>query len=108
MTPDLPIPDLDHLGLGDLTDRVRSLDADGVRALLDAEEAGGRRAPVLEVLRARLDQLDAGARPSGGDPSRAPVDLAGAGVGPAGRGTHGRAAGQPPVHGDPTNPAQPR
>ena len=106
---DLPIPDFEHLAIGDLTHRVRSLDADGVRRLVDAEEARGRRAPVLQVLHARLDQLEAGAEPSGGDPARAVDDLAPppSSPGPV-TGPTDAPKINPPSHGDPTNPAQPR
>jgi hypothetical protein len=66
---DLPVPDYDHLTLGDLAGRVRSLDAAQLRAVLEHEEAHGNRAPVLEVLRHRLDAVLGGAEPSSGDPA---------------------------------------
>src|SRR5215212_1091245 len=69
---DLPLADYDQLPLGDLQHRVRSLDDGQLRALLDHERAHGNRAPVLRVLNARLDQLDHGAEPSGGDQRNAP------------------------------------
>jgi hypothetical protein len=105
----LPLPDYDHLPVASLAQRVRTLDASGVQALLDYETAHGHRLPVTEVLEARLAQLAAGAEPSGGSPA-----------GPAPEGGAAPAAPRqtdqttdaptinPPSHGDPTNPAQPR
>jgi hypothetical protein len=66
---DLPVPDYDHLTVGDLTGRVRALDAAQLRALLEHEEAHGHRAPVLEVLRHRVGVVPSGAKPSPGDPA---------------------------------------
>lgn len=105
----LPIPDYDHLPVGSLTHRVRSLDADGVAALLEFERAHGDRAPVVQVLQSRLDALHQGAEPSGGSPDAPTPELApppqgGSRVGPA---TEGPVI-NPPSHGVPTNPAQPR
>ena len=101
---DLPIPDFDHLPLGDLTSRIRSLEAPQVDALLAFEEEHGNRAPVVQVLRARLDQLAAGSEPSGGDataddPLAPPAPAGGSAVDP---GTQGPKM-NPPSHGDPTN-----
>ena len=106
---DLPIPDYDHLNLGDLTGRVRSLDAGQLDALIAFEEEHAGRAPVLQVVRARREQLDAGAQPSSGDPAavdplRPPAPQGGSVVGPA---TEGPKI-NPPSQGVPTNPAQPR
>jgi hypothetical protein len=66
---ELPVPDYDHLPLGSLEHRIRALDADSLATLLDHERAHGDRAPVLQVLSARLDALWSGrAGPPGGDP----------------------------------------
>jgi hypothetical protein len=64
----LPLPDYDHLPLGSLESRIRSLDADGVGALLAYEQAHGNRLPAVQVLQHRLEALRGGAQPSGGDP----------------------------------------
>jgi hypothetical protein len=73
MTDDaLPLPNYDQLPLGSLQHRIRSLDADELRVLVDHEREHGDRTPVLEVLSARLDQLAEGATPSDGDQSRTP------------------------------------
>jgi hypothetical protein len=105
----LPLPDYDHLPIEGLTHRIRMLDAAGVQTLLDYERAHGNRANALTILENRLAALREGAQPSDGDP------LAPAADDPA----HARGGSKvseatsgppmnPPSHGDPTNPAQPR
>ncbi|MES5820179.1 hypothetical protein [Streptomyces sp. RG80] len=64
----LPLPDYDHLPLGGLESRVRSLSAEDVENLLAYERTHADRLPVTEVLTARLEQLEAGAEPTSGDP----------------------------------------
>jgi hypothetical protein len=65
----LPLEDYDHLPLGDLTSRVRTLDADGRAALIGYEREHGNRTPMLTVLEARLAALREEAEPSGGSPA---------------------------------------
>jgi hypothetical protein len=107
---ELPLPDYDHLPIGSLESRIAALDADGVSALLDYERAHGDRLPVVNVLERRLEALRSGsAQPSGGDPLADTPELqhappTGSPVSPQ---TEGPAM-NPPSHGDPTNPAQPR
>jgi hypothetical protein len=106
---DLPLKDYSHLQLGDLGHRIRSLDVTGLETLLAYERAHAHRAPVLQLLTRRLEGLREGATPSDGDPSAtsalaAPAPDGGSPVQPA---TSGPAM-NPPSHGDPTNPAQPR
>jgi hypothetical protein len=105
----LPLPDYDHLPLGGLTTRIRTLDATGVQTLLEYEKAHGNRLPVVTVLENRLTSLHEGAQPSGGDPMAAAVDdpMPAAGGSKVSGATTGPAM-NPPSHGDPTNPAQPR
>lgn len=105
----LPLPDYDHLALGSLTSRIRSLDAAGVRTLLDYEKAHGNRLPVVTVLENRLTSLHEGAQPSGGDPAAPAADdpVQSAGGSKVSEATSGPPV-NPPSHGDPTNPAQPR
>lgn len=67
----LPLPDYDQLPAASVEHRIRSLDGGEVRQLLEYERTHADRTPVKELLTARLDQLDAGAEPSGGD-ARAP------------------------------------
>jgi hypothetical protein len=106
---ELPLPDYDHLPVGSLASRVRSLDTDQVRQVLAYERAHGDRLPVVTVLEERLRQLSGGAEPTGGDvtqvaPETGAAPPAGSKVGPQ---TAGPPV-NPPSHGDPTNPAQPR
>jgi hypothetical protein len=105
----LPLPDYDHLPLGSLTSRVRTLDLAGVETLLGYERAHGNRAPVVVVLQNRLSALQEGAEPSGGDPA-APTPEAPPGA--AAGSKVSEATSGPPINspngGDPTNPAQPR
>jgi hypothetical protein len=105
----LPLPDYDHLPLGSVQTRIRSLDADGVTALLEYEREHGNRLPVVQILEERLRQLDDGAEPTGGSasawtPEADPVPPEGSTVSPQ---TSGPPV-NPPTGGDPTNPAQPR
>ncbi|WP_037679938.1 hypothetical protein [Streptomyces griseus] len=64
----LPLPDYDHLPIGGLESRVRSLAAGDVEKLLAYEHEHADRRPVTEVLTSRLEQLRAGAEPTSGDP----------------------------------------
>ena len=105
----LPLPDYDHLPVPALAQRVRTLDAAGVQALLDHEQAHGHRLPVTEVLRQRLEELAGGAEPSGGDPAGLAPEAGGAPATPRATSMSTDAPPQnPPSQGDPTNPAQPR
>ncbi|MBZ9641568.1 MULTISPECIES: hypothetical protein [unclassified Streptomyces] len=65
----LPLPDYDHLPIGGLEARVRSLTAEEVEELLAYERTHADRVPVTELLTARLEQLKAGAEPTSGDPA---------------------------------------
>jgi hypothetical protein len=106
---ELPLPDYDHLTLGELPTRIGSLDSDALRQLLAYEREHGNRLPVVQVLEHRLDAVESGADLTGGDPqastpASAPTPQGGSRVGPE---TSGPPV-NPPSHGDPTNPAQPR
>ncbi len=84
-TPELPLPDFDQLSVGDITHRIRSLQLDQVGQLLEHERSTAGRVQVQEILAARIDQLEAGAEPSAGDPAKAPPVQgadAGSSVGP--------------------------
>jgi hypothetical protein len=105
----LPLPDYDHLTVGDLAHRIRSLVADALEALLRYEREHADRLPVVQALTARLDEVRRGEALSGGNagaPSAqaAPAPDAGSPVTPV---TSGPAM-NPPSQGVPTNPAQPR
>jgi hypothetical protein len=106
MTEELPLPGYDELPLGSLAARIRTLDADGVRRLVEYEKAHADRPAALAVLGRRAAELAAGAEPTGGSPrgwqpERQPARK------PASAVTEGPPQ-NPPSHGDPTNPAQPR
>ncbi|MEU2603336.1 hypothetical protein [Streptomyces albus] len=63
----LPLPDYDQLPAGSVEHRIRSLESNEVRQLLEHERGHADRPQVKEVLTARLEQLASGAQPSGGD-----------------------------------------
>jgi hypothetical protein len=95
--------------VGDLVHRIRSLDASQLETLLQHERGHGDRLPVVQAVQARLEQVRSGAALSDGDASApsalsAPAAAGGSPVQPA---TSGPVI-NPPSHGDPTNPAQPR
>lgn len=106
---DLPLKDYDHLPVGSLTSRIRKLDVEDLTTLLDYERAHGNRFQVVTVMESRLTSLKNGAQPSGGDPAAGGADApADAQAGSkASEATSGPPV-NPPSHGDPTNPAQPR
>lgn len=107
---ELPLPDYDHLPVGGLAHRIRTLDAAALESVLAYERAHGDRLPVVQVLETRLAEVRDGAPLSGGDP----MALASEAPGGEQSGALGSASQQegpatnPPSHGDPTNPAQPR
>jgi hypothetical protein len=59
----LPLPDYDELPVGAVEDRIRSLTTDEVERLVSHERAHANRAPVVEILSARLERLREGAEP---------------------------------------------
>ncbi|MEU3192801.1 hypothetical protein ABZ686_19690 [Streptomyces sp. NPDC006992] len=64
----LPLPDFDQLPAGAVEHRIRPLSGEDVQRLLDHERAHANRTQVVHFLTARLDELAAGAEPTGGDP----------------------------------------
>lgn len=106
---DLPIDDYDHLPVGSLVSRIRTLDTTGLQTLLDYEKGHANRIQVVSAMQSRLTSLKNGAQPSGGDPNAATPEAAppAEGGSPASEATSGPPV-NPPSHGDPTNPAQPR
>jgi hypothetical protein len=101
-----PMPDYDALSVGDIAHRARSLSAPDVERLMEYERGHAARTPVLEVLSARLAQLEAGHEPSpGGAPPPPPEGTrSGSPVGPdtAGEPVH------PPPHGTPQQFGRPK
>lgn len=110
---ELPLPDYDHMTLGSLRGRMRALSVDQLVAIRTYEKAHADRLPVVTMLDNRIAKLstDPSAAPSGPvSTSPAPEQLATAsgpsgGISPA---TTTAPKINPPSHGDPTNPAQPR
>ncbi len=106
---DLPLPDYDHLQVGSLTSRIRTLGADDLQTLLTYERSHANRVQVVVAMENRMTSLKAGAQPSGGDPDAATPEAAPAASGGSkvSEATSGPPI-NPPSQGDPTNPAQPR
>ena len=110
---ELPLPDYDHMTLGSLRGRMRSLTIEQLVQIRDYEKAHADRLPVVTMLDNRIAKLasDASAsQPSGTPPATpTPEQLTAAG----GKGSKvspetGGPALNPPSQGVPTNPAQPR
>ena len=55
----LPLTDYDHLQVGSLISRIRTLDTAGLQTLLDYERAHANRIQVVSAMRARLGALKA-------------------------------------------------
>ena len=106
---ELPLPDYDHLPTGSLAGRIRSLDAEQLRAVLAYERAHADRLAVVQILQTRLEELEGGAQPTGGSPDAArPETAQSAPAEPqASPATEGPKI-NPPSQGVPTNPGQPR
>ncbi len=106
---DLPLPDYDHLPVGSLLTRIRTLDAGQLQQVLGYEQAHANRVQVVQAMNHRLGSLKSGAEPSGGDPAAAQPESAPAPTaGSSAREDSGAPPVNPPSHGDPTNPGQPR
>ncbi|MEV8593742.1 hypothetical protein ACIHFC_17000 [Streptomyces sp. NPDC052013] len=104
----LPLPDYDHLPIGGLESRVRALSADEVEELLAYERSHADRVPVTELLTARLEQLQAGAEPTSGDPGALrPEQVAGRAGSPVSPATSPQPF-SPPPHGTPDQRGKPK
>ncbi|OLR93488.1 hypothetical protein [Actinokineospora bangkokensis] len=106
---DRPLPNYDGLPVETLRHRIRSLDEPELADLHAYERAHAHRPLVLTAVEARLEQLRAGARPSGGTQGSPPEVAGEPGRPPASPGTaaepgtplrHG-VAGQTPRRGRP-------
>ena len=108
---ELPLPDYDHMTLGSLRGRLRSLDVDQLVALRSYEKAHADRLPVVTMLDNRIAKL--ASAPADEQPSGVPSTRPAAGQGATSSGspvtpsTTGPKV-NPPSQGVPTNPAQPR
>lgn len=93
---DLPLEDYDHLTLGSLRGRLRSLDVDQLVRLRSYEKAHANRLPVVTMLDNRIAKLatDAAAAPTPGGPVPPPKrpSAGGTSVGKAGGKAGGAAA----------------
>jgi len=103
---DLPLPDYDHLPTGVLATHIRGLDEAGLTQVLSYEQAHGNRLPVVQLLEQRLQQLRSGAEPS--DVSAATPETSQTAPGDTGPPAQPGPPINPPSHGTPFNPAQPR
>ncbi|MFI5673463.1 hypothetical protein [Streptomyces cellulosae] len=104
----LPLPDYDHLPIGGLESRVRSLTASEVEELLAYERTHADRLPVTELLTARLEQLEAGAEPTSGDPGALRPEQGGhSGGSPVSPATSPQPF-SPPPHGTPDQRGKPK
>lgn len=104
---ELPLPGYDELPVGSLEARVRTLDAEGVRRLVEYEKAHADRPAVMQILGRRAAELSGGAQPTGGSPQGFQPEAQHS-TGPAQPAVTEGPPQNPPSHGDPTNPAQPR
>lgn len=102
----LPLPDYDHLPVGSLQHRIRSLDATELQQVLDYEYEHNDRTQVMEILRHRLDELNSGASPSPGRQDDAPVESRGTRGGSPVSPDHAAEPGHPARHGTVAYPGQ--
>lgn len=102
---DLPLPDYDHLPVGTLSTRITGLAEADVAQLVSYEKAHGNRLPVLQILEKRLQDLQAGAEPSGPQVPSTPEVSTGTPATPQPAQVPGPAV-NPPSHGVPNNPSQ--
>lgn len=65
---ELPLPDYDQLSAGTIEHRIRALEPEALERLLRYERDHADRAPVIDVITARLGQLESGGTPSPGGP----------------------------------------
>ena len=108
---DLPLPDYDHMTLGSLRGRMRSLDVPQLVQVRDYEKAHANRLPIVTMLDNRIAKLAtdptaplSGSAPTDPVPAKPRGGKRGSKVDPS---TSGPKI-NPPSQGDPTNPAQPR
>ena len=110
----LPLPDYDHMTLGSLRGRLRSLSLEQLVQIRTYEKAHADRLPIVTMLDNRIAKLsdDPSAAPTGpASTSPAPEQLATGSAQPSGGispATTTAPTINPPSQGDPTNPAQPR
>ena len=105
---ELPLPDFDHMTLGQLRGRLRTLDLVSLVQLREYEESHANRIQIVAMLNNRIAKVQV----AGSDSGSPQNSSAGATKStPTGSRVTPATAGppvNPPSHGDPTNPAQPR
>lgn len=105
---DLPLADYDQLPVASLGHRVRALSEPQLERLLSYEHEHADRPAVVQLLTARIGQLEAGGRPSSGGGGRGADRPAP----PQGRSRVTPATSpqpiHPPPHGTPDQPGQPK
>jgi hypothetical protein len=104
----LPLPEFDHLPVGSLATRIRSLDVQQVEQLIEYERNHAQRVQVLGLLERRRDELKDGHGPTGGDPNAVKPELAGQPAADSKAGPEPGPPINPPSQGAPDNPSQPR
>jgi hypothetical protein len=110
---ELPLPDYDHMTLGSLRGRMRSLTIEQLVQVRDYEKAHADRLPVITMLDNRIAKLasDADAPQPSGTPPTSPTPEQRTAAGGKGSLVSPETSGpamNPPSQGVPTNPAQPR
>lgn len=103
----LPLPDYDHIPLGNLEARITALDRPQLDQLLRYEREHGNRLPVVNILERRAAALESGAEPGGSVPERLPEVSQGHGGSKVTPATAGPPQ-NPPFEGVPGNPSRPR
>ncbi|MET9290738.1 hypothetical protein [Streptomyces sp. NPDC003077] len=107
-TGGLPLADFDELPVGELEHRIRSLTSGELEELLRHERAHADRAAVVQLLTARLGQLERGGTPSpGGSEPRPAGSQPSRSSSPVSPSTSAEPI-HPPPHGHPGQPGKPK
>jgi hypothetical protein len=104
----LPLPEFDHLPVGSLAARIRSLDVQQVEQLIGYERNHAERVQVLGLLERRRDELKVSQGSTGGDANAVQPELAGPLAAESKVGPQPGPPINPPSQGAPENPSQPR
>ncbi|MFR0354676.1 hypothetical protein [Streptomyces sediminimaris] len=104
----LPLPDYDHLPIGGLESRIRSLSSEEVEELLAYERSHADRVPAVDLLSARLEQLAPGAEPTTGDPGALRPEQHGSRAGSPVSPATSSPPFSPPPHGTPDQRGKPK
>jgi hypothetical protein len=91
-----PLAGYDELSVGDLRHRIRSLSGPQLHELAEWERQHADRVAVLQLIKARQDELDEGAEPTQGDPANTPGRAPAAGGSPV----------EPQTGAEPTTPSR--